>query len=93
MPILSDEAIERIKEEAREKIRERMRKNPFFCGLIVSHTGHVEGCGCYNCLTTPEPFFPFPEEHKEFIDSLFGGCAESALEVGPCWLKESIVCK
>lgn len=90
MPILSEEIIERIKEEKREEIRKRMRKNSFLCGLVAVHTGHMEGCGCYDCLTNPEPFFPFPEQHKKFIDSLFAACAEPDPEIGPCWLKEAL---
>lgn len=72
MTKLSNEDIERIKEEKRVAIREEMGRNGLSIGIVVVKNNHVNDCRCDDCLTKPSPFCPFPEEHKNFVDSLFG---------------------
>lgn len=67
MPNLSKEDIERIKNERMEEAK----KGEPHIGILVSKNYHNKDCKCDNCLTNPESFCPFPEEHKKFVDGLF----------------------
>lgn len=76
MAKISNEDIERIKEEKRGVIKEEMRKKSFRIGVVVVKNNHAKDCRCDDCLTNPGPFCPFPEEHKNFVDALFGALKE-----------------
>ena len=71
MTKLSNEDVERIKEEKRGVIREEIRRKGFSIGVVVVKNNHLNDCRCDDCLTNPGPFCPFPEEHKNFVDVLF----------------------
>lgn len=64
------EKIEKIKEERREEIRRQMRRDGTTIGVVVVKTNHNKDCGCVDCLTIPDPFCPFPVEHRRFVDAL-----------------------
>ena len=63
--------IQAIKEKRKQEIRERNLKKGLKIGMVVIKNNHSEGCECLDCLTCPEPFFPFPEEHKKFVETIF----------------------
>lgn len=72
----SGSMIQACRERNRRKVREWMKKRDLFIGIYVRKSGHENGCMCWSCLTAPGVFCPFPEEHKQFCDTLFSVVAE-----------------
>lgn len=68
--MLTHEEIIKRKEKRKEEIIKEMESQGLKIGIVVIKRAHDRSCNCDDCLTTPEPFCPFPEEHKGFVDCL-----------------------